>query len=72
MTKMLWLFKVNFCRNMRNGGIAYHQPIIVSECNQRAAVSRARAFIKTQYPERVTLDDIQRICRTPDDVLDWD
>jgi hypothetical protein len=65
---MLNLYKVTFqFRTM-----PYRlQPVIVSESNRIAAVKRARAFIETQYKEPVRFETVDKICRTPDDVLDW-
>lgn len=64
---MLTLYKVTFSR--RHAG--QFQAVLVSERTQRAATARARAFLATHYTEHVTRDSIERICATPDDVLDW-
>lgn len=47
------------------------QAVIVSANNKPEAIKRARAFIATQYTERVRVEEAEFICRTPDDVLDW-
>lgn len=65
---MLKLYKVTFFFRQT---VRSFQPIMVSERNKVAAVSRARAFVKTNYSERIVLETVEMICRTPDDVLDW-
>ena len=64
---MFTLYKVNFNRP----DCGQFQAILVSERNQRAAVKRARAFLATNYTDKASLDSVERICATPDDVLDW-
>ena len=65
---MFNLYKVTF-RWQRSG--AQLQAIIVSERNRIAAVKRARVFVRTQYEDEIRHDETVKICRTPDDVLDW-
>lgn len=67
---MLSLYKVRF---NRPDGRGQFQDILVSERNKRAAVARARSFLFTNHYQggKSKLDSIERICSTPDDVLDW-
>lgn len=65
---MLNLYKVEFAYARFVQPI---QAVIVSAANKRAAIKRARAFIATHYADKMTFDDCRQICRTPDDVLDW-
>lgn len=65
---MLTLYKV--CFYFRPHGRQL-QPIIASAANAKEATSRARSFIATHYTEPATFEEIEKICKTPDDVLDW-
>lgn len=65
---MLKLYRITF---FFRKDVKSLQPIVASARNKRAAVVRARAFVGTHYREAVVLEDAQEICRTPDDVLDW-
>lgn len=62
------LYKVTF-RWQKSGGQL--QAIMVSERSRVHAVKRARAFVATQYQDGIRFDEADKICRTPDDVLDW-
>lgn len=65
---MLNLYKVEFAYARFVRPI---QAVIVSASNKRAAIKRVRLFIATHYTDKLTFDDCRKICRTPDDVLDW-
>lgn len=65
---MLKLYRITF-EWARTGGSL--QAVIASGPNKKEAVRRARAFVASQYPEAVRLDEAEAICSTPDDVLDW-
>lgn len=65
---MLKLYKVTF---LFLRGVHSLQSIHTSARTKRDAVRRARAFVASHYPERIVLEDVQLICITPDDVLDW-
>lgn len=65
---MLKLYRITF---FFRRDVKSLQPIIASAKNKREAVRRARAFVASHYREAIVLEDTQEICRTPDDVLDW-
>lgn len=65
---MLKLYRITFYFRKN---VTSLQPILASARTKRDAIRRARAFVATHYPGRVVLEDDQEICRTPDDVLDW-
>jgi hypothetical protein len=65
---MLNLYKVTFRAHFT---FSLYQPINVSARNKPQALKRARAFIESHYSEMIRHESTEKICRTPDDVLDW-
>lgn len=65
---MLNLYKITFRWHFTGVQL---QPVIVSARNKVQALKRARAFVESQYEGMIRWEETDKLCRTPDDVLDW-
>ncbi len=66
---MLTLYKIIFENSAEGHDF---QAVLVSAKQPTTAMDAGRAFVETEYPGQVgAVQDIDVICSTPDDVLDW-
>ena len=65
---MLYLYRVTFYFRSANRPL---QPVLVSAARKIEAERRAREFIKSNYDDPIVHEDTYLVCRTPDDVLEW-